>query len=573
MDRLAGERAPLTPRDWEVLDLVRRGLTDEQVASRLDVSPASVRYHKSQIASKLDESGLGEPAATTRPLRGETAKQHPRRPRWRLTPIMLLALAVVLPMTALYVWGVFFYDDGVDKGILDIEWLQVDAPSPDPPEQLRGSSPPSSEQEPWRLYVLEGSGEPRMVFESDKRLFATAWSADGQKIIAAFYAPTSRTTVSGRMAISAGTGEVLWEQSVPASSAVRGVSGGERYALMDTRRSPSSTGVYVVEADGTSRQLSGSWEIDAPMAWSPDGSRLLVNRSDEGMGVSRSDGFEDYYVVTPYEDEALAVGRYSIPPVWSPDGRRLAGFDGIQLAIFDLEKRREIRVDVGGVSSLPQGPGVLTSLWSADSRFLNHAGAVVESASGKILTPTEPGFTLSSVSPDGRWVAMASDSTACQGAASSRPPANEGPPLRPNQTVLKEVGTGRKLVLVDCDKGRHSAYRWLGPSSLLLSGNACPVAGCSRPGPSFLLASIPSGDLQLLSDPSEPGAFGLAVSADGRRIATGGRALRVFAADGSLLRTIPAPQGMMFTAMSWTAVGARLAYISGPTPPEAPTRP
>ena len=39
----------LTPREWQVLDLVRQGLTNEQIALRLDVSLATARYHVSQI--------------------------------------------------------------------------------------------------------------------------------------------------------------------------------------------------------------------------------------------------------------------------------------------------------------------------------------------------------------------------------------------------------------------------------------------------------------------------------------------------------------------------------------------
>ncbi len=43
----------LTPREWEVLDLIREGLTNEQIAERLDVSFATARFHVSEIISKL----------------------------------------------------------------------------------------------------------------------------------------------------------------------------------------------------------------------------------------------------------------------------------------------------------------------------------------------------------------------------------------------------------------------------------------------------------------------------------------------------------------------------------------
>ena len=42
----------LTPCEWQVLDLVRQGLTNEQIALRLDVSLATARYHVSQIPAR-----------------------------------------------------------------------------------------------------------------------------------------------------------------------------------------------------------------------------------------------------------------------------------------------------------------------------------------------------------------------------------------------------------------------------------------------------------------------------------------------------------------------------------------
>jgi DNA-binding NarL/FixJ family response regulator len=43
----------LTSREREVLDLVRRGLTNEEIADRLGISLDGAKYHISQILSKL----------------------------------------------------------------------------------------------------------------------------------------------------------------------------------------------------------------------------------------------------------------------------------------------------------------------------------------------------------------------------------------------------------------------------------------------------------------------------------------------------------------------------------------
>ena len=43
----------LTPREWEVLDLLRDGLTNEQIALRLGVTADTAKYHVSEILGKL----------------------------------------------------------------------------------------------------------------------------------------------------------------------------------------------------------------------------------------------------------------------------------------------------------------------------------------------------------------------------------------------------------------------------------------------------------------------------------------------------------------------------------------
>jgi DNA-binding CsgD family transcriptional regulator len=53
----------LTPREWEVLALVREGLTNEQIAERLGVSLSTAKFHVSEIMGKLGVESRGEAAA------------------------------------------------------------------------------------------------------------------------------------------------------------------------------------------------------------------------------------------------------------------------------------------------------------------------------------------------------------------------------------------------------------------------------------------------------------------------------------------------------------------------------
>lgn len=56
----------LTPREWEVLSLLREGLTNPQIADRLGISENGAKYHVLEILSKLGVSSRYEAAAWQR---------------------------------------------------------------------------------------------------------------------------------------------------------------------------------------------------------------------------------------------------------------------------------------------------------------------------------------------------------------------------------------------------------------------------------------------------------------------------------------------------------------------------
>jgi DNA-binding CsgD family transcriptional regulator len=106
----------LTPREWEVLALVREGLTNEQIGARLGITERTAKYHVSEILSKLGLRDRQEAAAWS--------AEGGRRPWWatavaplghfarKLSPGWLspavaggLALVVAAGVGAL-VWGV-----------------------------------------------------------------------------------------------------------------------------------------------------------------------------------------------------------------------------------------------------------------------------------------------------------------------------------------------------------------------------------------------------------------------------------------------------------------------------------
>lgn len=69
----------LTPREWEVLALVRRGLSNAEIAGRLGISFAGAKYHVAEILSKVGAGKRQEAAMLL--TQGEGAVV--RAPSWR----------------------------------------------------------------------------------------------------------------------------------------------------------------------------------------------------------------------------------------------------------------------------------------------------------------------------------------------------------------------------------------------------------------------------------------------------------------------------------------------------------
>ena len=65
--------SPLTPREWEVIELMAEGLTTEQMAERLVLSSETVRTHVKHILRKLDTRSREEAVAAAHSMRGGIA--------------------------------------------------------------------------------------------------------------------------------------------------------------------------------------------------------------------------------------------------------------------------------------------------------------------------------------------------------------------------------------------------------------------------------------------------------------------------------------------------------------------
>jgi DNA-binding CsgD family transcriptional regulator len=124
----------LTPRQWEVLDLVRRGLSDQEIADALDLTLAGAKYHVSEILTKLGVSSREEAAAWQPPE---------SRPTWwgralaLSLAVKIAGAAVALAAIAgvgLLAWGALRGGTGDDRPTAVFDDLAL--PSPITPPQM-----------------------------------------------------------------------------------------------------------------------------------------------------------------------------------------------------------------------------------------------------------------------------------------------------------------------------------------------------------------------------------------------------------------------------------------------------
>ena len=96
----------LTPREWQVLELIREGLTNEAISARLAISQDTIKFHVSQILSKLGVSSRQEAAYW---------QGQPKRRAWLaslLKPSVLAVGAAAVVVLLLVLGAIFFSDSG-----------------------------------------------------------------------------------------------------------------------------------------------------------------------------------------------------------------------------------------------------------------------------------------------------------------------------------------------------------------------------------------------------------------------------------------------------------------------------
>jgi Tol biopolymer transport system component/DNA-binding CsgD family transcriptional regulator len=291
----------LTPREWEVLALLRENLTNREIAERLGVTLHAARYHVSQIISKLGVT-TREEAAAWRPA-PEAPAPEPRRRWWAplLAPAALAKAALgAISVSAvgglgLLAWGVVETsgDAAAGEGIIFV----------------------SDESGNHEIWVMSADGSnSRQLTRMPPNNSSPSWSQDGRQIVF-----NSSVGDEGEVAtfVMDSDGENVRQVLEPA---VRS-SGAPRFIGDEEIHFSRGDLVLSVQQDGGRQQQLGV--IGTFPLLSPDGRRWAYTKSTLG----RRDGvLYEARLSVPPSKEWVVLSRgwdYGFVADWSPDGDQL----------------------------------------------------------------------------------------------------------------------------------------------------------------------------------------------------------------------------------------------------------
>ena len=266
----------LTPREWEVLELIREGLSNVEIGSRLGISIDGVKYHVTEILGKLELENRHQAAAWTPDQRPwwESAVVLLSVPRPRvdwLSPVVTGALAVVIAVAVgLLVWAllaargdgpaatavalptgdrVAYVDVGEDLWVLGSDGAARKLTDLGAVSQLRWS--------PDGRYVLFLNDDAKPADPP-----AAGWEAQFSLWLAEASSDEVRRLTRGPV--------LLPEQPWAPQS--------DRITYLAPGTDDDANAVWIAEVNGSAREVVSADFGALDIAWSPDGERLAVAR-------------------------------------------------------------------------------------------------------------------------------------------------------------------------------------------------------------------------------------------------------------------------------------------------------
>ncbi len=352
----------LTPREWEVLELLRQGLSNPEIAERLGISRAGAKYHVAEILGKLGLSSREE-AALWRP--------EEARPWWvaAFAPLAFLwkragIAGASLSGLALAASGVLLLAVVAGLGLIAFLWLRSDGGEMQEDAFVIGANvelPLVLDGDRLGLSSLDGSPPVELIGPGDYT--SLRYDSEGRLLY------VQRTGQDpGFYRLQDGAPELL----IPVPP-LEGVSraewspDGSMAAWIEPHEGTSS--LRVTEPGGDPRTLGP--EGLAWFRWSPDGKALLA--------WTGGDPSNTYLIDATGDRPAVEVGSFS-PIDWSSAGDVVfwEGTDDILVrrVVVAKEDGTDRRV-LGNVFVQLEGPGP-TATFSLDGRWLAWDGAVGE---------------------------------------------------------------------------------------------------------------------------------------------------------------------------------------------------
>ena len=370
----------LTPREWEVLDLLREGQNNPQIGERLGISLAGARYHVSEILGKL---GLNSRYAAA-------AWQPTPIPWWRAASLSFLAwpfnklwwgagVKVAATVVVAATVAAFAVPEGFGLLVTDPEvgpvpdfsnfsyvtangrFRLTDNPardaggawSPDCSRIAFTSNREGSIASLGDIYTMYADGSNIVnLTVSPRGDIQPTWSPDGTRIA---FASESRGNSDIYVMSSDGTGQTNLT-NMPGLNLTPGWSpDGER--ILFTRYRGLTPEVYVMNSDGTlplnvtrhgATDGWASWSPDGGQigfpSWSPDGARIAFQSSRDGnweIYVMNADGSSQTRLTNNSDEDGF--------PSWSPDGARIAyvsrtGEGSYEIYVMNVDGSDQVRL-------------------------------------------------------------------------------------------------------------------------------------------------------------------------------------------------------------------------------------
>ncbi|MCI0745222.1 MAG: hypothetical protein L0Y58_07445, partial [Verrucomicrobia subdivision 3 bacterium] len=226
----------------------------------------------------------------------------------------------------------------------------------------------------------DGTNRVQLTHDSGPQFFQNwmpAWSPDGTKIAYVHHTTDGNMVIKvmdadGSNTVTLTTGGVSLAPAWSPDGALIA------YAYKPST-SPTGLKLWLMNADGTNQRAftTGPDNIDESVpTWSPDGKKIAFTSSRDGgkyrIWVINADGSNPVPLTTAYYDTTLQADIEQKVPAWSPDGKYIAYWQGVEANDPRPDLPRDVwvmRADGSDQRKLAPGDG---PAWSPDSATISH---------------------------------------------------------------------------------------------------------------------------------------------------------------------------------------------------------